>query len=226
MQAVSLLESGSHTNAPLTLRWFFCRREYLVCMKRRAYLTAICSTGVITMADCSTVAGGQTLSEPTVKNDADGRRALIFTQEDEEIGHFGVDGHVESGLIDLSTEIWHRDGTDVEAITLRLWMPQIAQESPAEVAVVSPVEGDSSPPPSVTLYTPERELGTVIEITDLDDLADETISTLNVLVKPGSKTATALTIHATIELTDSGLLGSDYTLDGRLQVEYPELNDQ
>jgi len=58
---------------------------------------------------------------------------------------------------------------------------------PAEVAVVSPVEGDSSPPPSVALYTPDQALGTIIEITDLDDLADETISTLNLILVRGRK---------------------------------------
>ncbi|KAB7513669.1 hypothetical protein DMP03_11570 (plasmid) [Halosegnis rubeus] len=105
-------------------------------------------------------------------------------------------------------------------------MPETAMESPAEVAVVSPVEGDSSPPPSVALYTPDQALGTIIEITDLDDLADETISTLNLIVIPGSETATRLNIHTTIELSGGGTLSSDYTLDGELQLVYPHLSDK
>jgi hypothetical protein len=105
-------------------------------------------------------------------------------------------------------------------------MPETATESPAKVAVVSPLEGDSSPPPFVSLSTPKRDLGTIIEITDLDDLADETISTLNLIVIPGSETATDLNIHATIELSGEGFLSSDYTLDGELQLTYPELTDQ
>jgi hypothetical protein len=161
-----------------------------------------------------------------VNVESSGRKALIFTSNGEEVGHFGVDGSVESDRIDLSTEIWHRDGTNVESIKLRVWMPEAATESPADVAVVSPVEGDSSPPPSVTLYTPDRDLGTIIKITDFDDLADETISTLNLIVVPGSETATNLTIHTTIELASGGVLGSDYTLDGELQLAYPELENQ
>ncbi|AFO57406.1 hypothetical protein NJ7G_2169 [Natrinema sp. J7-2] len=106
-----------------------------------------------------------------------------------------------------------------------MWMPEVARESPAEVALTSPVEGDSSPPPSVALYTPDRGLGTVIEISDLDDLADETISILKLLVKPRAETATTLTIHATIELTGNGILEGDYTLDGDLQLTYSELDN-
>jgi hypothetical protein len=161
-----------------------------------------------------------------VNTESSGRKALIFTANDEEVGHLGVDGSVTSGRIDLSTEIWHQDGTAVESIKLSVWMPETATESPAEVTVVSPVEGDSSPPPSVALYTPDQALGTVIKITDLDDLADETISTLNLIVIPGSETATRLTIHTTIELSSGGTLGSDYTLDGELQLAYPQLTDK
>ncbi|MFC6616000.1 MULTISPECIES: hypothetical protein [Halobacteriales] len=195
-------------------------------MNRRTYLASVCAAGVAATAGCSTISGSKTLSEPTVNTESSGRKALIFTENDEEVGHLSVDGSVTSGRIDLSTEIWHRGGTNVESIKLRVWMPETAMESPAEVAVVSPVEGDSSPPPSVALYTPDQALGTIIEITDLDDLADETISTLNLIVIPGSETATRLNIHTTIELSGGGTLSSDYTLDGELQLVYPHLSDK
>ncbi len=195
-------------------------------MNRRTYLTTVCSAGAVATAGCSAVAGKQTLSDPTVDAESNGRKALIFTSNDEKVGHFGVDGGVASDRTELSTEIWHQEGTKVKSIKLRIWMPETATDSPAEVAVVSPVEGDSSPPPSVALYTPDQALGTVVEITDLDDLADETISTLDLSVKPGSPTATMLKIHATIELGGGGILSSDYTLDGELQVAYPALANQ
>lgn len=195
-------------------------------MNRRTYLTSVYAAGIAATAGCSTISGSKTLSEPTVNTESSGRKALIFTENDEEVGHLGVDGSVTSGRIDLSTEIWHQDGTNVESIKLRIWMPETAIESPAEIAVVSPVEGDSSPPPSVALYTPDQALGTSIEITDLDDLADETISTLNLIVIPGSETATRLNIHTTIELSGGGALSSNYTLDGELQLAYPQLTDK
>ncbi|ELZ17060.1 hypothetical protein C476_16440 [Natrinema limicola JCM 13563] len=77
----------------------------------------------------------------------------------------------------------------------------------------------------MTLYTPDRALGTVIEVSDLNDLADETISILNLLVKPVTETATKLTIHTTIKLTSSGVLERDYTLNGELQLTYSELDN-
>jgi hypothetical protein len=178
------------------------------------------------MAGCGTVTGREVLSDPTVNKESPGRKVLIFTSNDTEVGHFGVDGNVDADRIDLSTEIWHQEGTRVTSVKLRLWMPETATETPADVAVASPVEGDSSPPPSVTLSTPNQTLGTVIEVTDLDDLADETISTLELIVIPGSDTATNLNIDVTIELSGGGVFSSDYTLDGELQLAYPELHGQ
>jgi len=195
-------------------------------MNRRTYLGAVCTAGVAATAGCGAVRREETLSDPTVNVDGPGRKTIVFSSDGGEVGHFGVDGSVESGRIDLSTEIWHRSGTRVESVRLRLWMPGAATESPAEVAVVSPVEGDSSPPPSVTLSTPERNLGTVIEVTDLDDLADETISTLALVVIPRSEAATTLNVHATIDLSGGGLPSKTFTLDGELQLAYPELTAQ
>lgn len=195
-------------------------------MNRRTYFASVCGAGVAATAGCNTVSGSKTLSEPTVNTESSGRKALIFTERDEEVGHFGVDGSVTSERINFTSEIWHQNGTNVESIRLGVWMPEIATKSPAEVALVSPMEGDSSPPPSVALYTPEQALGTVIKITDLDDLADETISTLNLIVIPGSETATRLDIHTTIELSGSGTFSGDYTLKGELQLAYPQLTDK
>lgn len=125
-------------------------------MQRRSYLGALCTAGVGATAGCNSVAGEQALLDPSVTAESAGQKALIFTENDEEVGHFGVDGYVDSDLIDLSTEIWHRGDTTVDAIRLGVWMPETATETPAEVAVVSPVEGDSSPPPDITLSTPEE----------------------------------------------------------------------
>ncbi|WP_424018690.1 hypothetical protein ACOZ4N_04200 [Halorientalis pallida] len=193
-------------------------------MDRRSFLGLTASAGVVATAGCSAPGKAQTLSDPTVDGESSQRKHLSFTADGEEIATFGVDGRVSAGTVELPIEIWHRDGTTVESIRLRVWMPP--RDAPATVAVESPVQGDSSPPPELTLSTPDRKQGQVIEVADLDDLADETISTLNLLVRPHSEAAGTLSIAPTIELGGGGVLASDYTLDGRLDLEFPEFGSQ
>jgi hypothetical protein len=191
-------------------------------MRRRRFLATAGVAGVAATAGCGALQSEQTLSDPTRHSDGQGRASIHFSEDGTEIGHFGVDGGVADGVVPLRTEIWHREGTTVESITVRVWMPDA--ETPADVAVVSPVEGDSSPPPEIRLYTPDRASGTAIEVTDLDDLADETISTLEFIVRPWSETATTIAFDVSIALGGGGLLGTEYDLDGELRVEYPALS--
>ena len=190
-------------------------------MQRREFIAALGAAGIVGTAGCGAVRGEVTLSAPSTQEDGPGRRSLEWSSDGESVANFGATGSVGSGIVDLSTELSHRDGTDVNRIELRVRMPDA--DSAADVAVVSPVEGDSSSPPSVALYTPDDATGTVIEVTDLDDLADETISTLDLIVKPNDETATELAIDATIELAEGGVLGDDYTLNGNLELSFPDL---
>jgi hypothetical protein len=191
-------------------------------MQRREFVAALGAAGAVGVAGCGAVRGDVTLSAPSVGGDSPGRKYLEWSADGESVASFGVTGGVTSGIIDLfQTELSHRDGTEVTRIELRVRMPDA--DAPADVAVVSPVEGDSSPPPSLALYTPDDATGTVIEVTDLDDLADETIDTLEFIVRPHDETATELAIDVTIELAGGGVLGDDYTLNGELELAFPEL---
>jgi hypothetical protein len=191
-------------------------------MQRREFVAALGTAGIAGVAGCGAVRGDVTLSAPSVGGDSPGRKYLEWSADGESVASFGVTGGVTSGIIDLfQTELSHRDGTEVTRIELRVRMPDA--DAPADVAVVSPVEGDSSPPPSLALYTPDDATGTVIEVTDLDDLADETIDTLEFIVRPHDETATELAIDVTIELAGGGVLGDDYTLNGELELSFPEL---
>ena len=175
-------------------------------MQRRAFLGAVGIAGSVGVAGCGTVRPETTLAEPTINTESDGRGSISFTANGTEIASLGVDGAVASGAIDVSTEIWHRKGTRVESIALGVWMLSTGSGSAADVAVLSPVTGDSPPPPSISLSSPRPSPGTLIESTDLDDLADETISTLDLVVRPPSPTATTVALDATIELTNNALL--------------------
>lgn len=189
-------------------------------MHRRTLLRAVGAAGVAGLAGCGGIRSDRTLMDPTVTGDSEMRRAIVFSDDGEEVGHFGVDGRDHGGVVSLSTEIWHREGTTVRSITLRVWTVP-SESGAATVALASPVQGDSSPPPDVSLYTPDRDRGKVVEITDLDDLADETISTIDLLVRPQSASARKIVIDAEIELTEGGVLGTDYTLDGQLALSLP-----
>jgi hypothetical protein len=205
----------------LSVRGSFRSGGTLSGVNRRTYLATLAAAGGAATAGCSALER-ETLSEPTVSSDGPGRGVIGFEADGSDVGHLGVDGTVDGDRIDLSTEIWHREGTRVESVTLELSMPPT--DATAEVAVVSPVEGDSSPPPELSLYTPEDRQGTAVEITDLDDLADETISTLDLVVRPGPETDPVLFVHATIELASAGVLSGGYTLDGEIELEYPGLD--
>ena len=190
-------------------------------MRRRRFLATAGTAGIAATAGCGALRTERTLSDPTRHSDGQGRASIHFNEDGSEVGHFGVDGAVADGVVPMTTEIWHREGTTVESVSARVWMPEA--DTPADVAVVSPVEGDSSPPPEVRLYTPDRAAGTTIELSDLDDLADETISTLEFIVRPWSESATTVAFDVTMELAGGGVLGTDYTLDGELRLEYPTL---
>jgi len=190
-------------------------------MRRRRFLAAAGVAGATATAGCGALQSATRLTEPTRHSDGAGRASIHFSEDNRDVGHFGVDGAVADGVVPMSTEIWHREGTTVESVELRVWMPEA--ETPPQVAVVSPVEGDSSPPPELSLSTPTTAPGTTIAITDLDDLANETISTLELLVRPRSESATSVAFDFTMELSGGGILGTDYTLDGELHLEYPDL---
>lgn len=190
-------------------------------MHRRTFLGALGAGGVVGTVGFGLSQSRPALMDPSVHTDAPGRRALVFSKDGEEVASFGVDASDDDGVVHLDTELWHRKDTTVESIRLRVWLPDADSESGVEIGVVSPVEGDSSPPPELTLSTPERKYGEVIEITDLDDLADETISTLSLLVDSGPQTATTVGVDATIELASNDWLASGYTLDGTLELDVP-----
>jgi hypothetical protein len=192
-------------------------------MNRRTALATFATAGGAALAGCGAMGGETTLSNPTLVTESDRRRSLTFTDDGKEIANFGADGAVDGGRIDVDTELSHRSETAVDSISLRLAMPDA--DRAASVAVVSPVEGDSSPPPELTLSTPADRRGTLVEVTDLDDLADETISTLSFVVTP-PEAATTLTIDCEIDLSEGGLFGNEYTLEGTFDLQFPELGPE
>lgn len=190
-------------------------------MRRRRLLTTLGAVGTAAVAGCGAVSGDETLSDPTVVEDAPGRRTLVFAVDGDEVGHFGVDGRVADGTVRMDTELWHRSNTRVRSVRLHLWANP--EHAATRIGLDAPLQGDSSAPPDVTLSTPDRGRGVLVTVDDLDDLADETISTIDLFVDPGADAATTVTVDCEIDLTGTGTFGTDYTLRGRMGLEYPEL---
>lgn len=195
-------------------------------MDRRSYLAAVGTAGIAATAGCSALGGSETLSDPTTHEDAPGRRNISFSADGEEVASFGADGGISGGVVRLDTELWHAEGTAVDSIRLTVWMPTETNAGYETVALAAPVQGDSSPPPEITLSVDRARSAAVVEITDLDDLRDETISTITLLVDPRSNPSTTVAIDTEIELAGSGLTATDYTLDGRLDLDFPELGGE
>jgi len=193
-------------------------------VRRRSLLTALGTATAAGAAGCGALPGDQTLSDPTVVEDAPGRRTLVFAVDGDEVGHFGVDGRIADGAVRMDTELWHRSNTRVRSVDLHLW---VDPDHPAtRIGLGAPLAGDSSPPPEVTLSTPERGRGVVIAVSDLDDLADETISTVDLFVAPGADAATTVTVDCEIDLVGTATFGTDYTLRGRMDLAYPDVGDE
>ena len=174
-------------------------------------------------AGCSVLRGSDALTDPTVGAESPRRKHLQFTDDGSELATFGVDGTVDGTVVSIRTELAHRAGTSVTRLAIRTWMPDREADAAPDVALVSPVEGDSSPPPTVSLATPHRMRGTVVEVTDFDDLADETITTVDLLVRPRGGEATTVAIDVDVDLATDVVLGTDYDLSGRLELAFPDI---
>ncbi len=190
-------------------------------MRRRAYLGTLGAATVCGAVGFGLVSAEETLSTPSVDADGPRRKALVFESDGTEVASFGAQGTVRGDRIDVETELWHRSDTLVERIELRVAMPAEDGGTATDVAVTSPLQGDSSPPPALTLSVPRDDPGTVLEVTDLDDLADETISTIGFVVTPRSEASGTLTVETRVALESTAVLASDYALHGSLDLSFP-----
>lgn len=193
-------------------------------MERREYVALFGSAAIGATAGCATVGGSEQLTEPTLQSDDDTRRHLKWSTDGEEVATLSVDGDIWSDLIRNRASIWHRESTHLESISLRIWMPGAEPGHAPEISLVGPVQGDSSPPPAISLSVTRGQPGTTIKIDDFDDLKNETV-TVEFYARPRSETGTTLAFDGTIELAETDLLGADYTLEGDLELAFPEIEN-
>lgn len=192
-------------------------------MQRRALLATAGAVGASALAGCGLASGHQTLSDPTEHRDDHGdtrERDLQFSDGGDPLADFGMRATVSDGAVSLPTEVWHRDGTELTSIELRVRVtsddesvPGDDESVPARVWMGAPFAGDGGDRPSLSLYPSEGGRATVIDVHELGDLRDET-TTLDLRVEPLVESATTVAVEGTIELTEGGTFGDSYTLEG------------
>ncbi len=192
-------------------------------VRRRSLLATVATVGAAGVAGCGTLRTHRTLTDPTRAESNPARASLTFDADGSAVASLGVRARSDDDRARLDTELSHAEGTTLTSIRYRVWMPDSTGNTPPTVAVVSPVEGDTGPPPTLTLDTPDRGRGTAVTVEDLGDLADETVSTLDLLVDPVEDNGNRIALATTIGLHDGGTFGTRYTLEGRLALDLPAL---
>lgn len=195
-------------------------------MNRRGFLAAVGSVGAVATAGCSSV-GSTTLTNPEEERTDDGDVNLDFRAESGEAvatltvmpGRRRYPGHA-GAEVPVKIAITHGDATKIESVRLDLRAPPTATGAgaPAEVAFTTPF---AKPHPSIELYTDPDDVSTILEIPDTGEQGDGTMVFDFLLT--GVRDATAeLSVDATIALSEDGVLGQSYTLEGLSLVSLPD----
>lgn len=189
-------------------------------MDRRGYLHLAATVGCAGLAGCGGLGGPTALSEPTTESDP-GERRLTWRAGEQELCTFELSGrYPESGELYLWTNITHPEGTLLDTLRLRIRVPGEV----ADVALLTPVEGDSAIAPSMTLGSTDGGLGTELVIEEFGELADDDLMALEFLVVYGEG-ATELTVETVIDLSERGLFGDSYRLSGEPSLPFPNRDD-
>lgn len=195
-------------------------------MRRRDVLAAVGSVGVVATAGCSSV-GSTTLTNPDEEQTNDGEVNLNFrTESGENVatltimpGRQRYSGH-RGPEIPVKIALTHGDATKIESVRLDLRAPPSSTGGgvPAEVAFTTPF---AKPHPSIELYTDPDDVSTILEIPDTAEQGDGTM-VFDFLLTGVRDATTELSVDATMELSEDGVLGQNYTLEGLALVPLPD----
>lgn len=195
-------------------------------MNRRDVLAAVGSVGIVATAGCSSL-GSTTITNPDEEQTDDSDVNLNFrTESGEKVATITVipgrqrySGH--SGTqIPVKIAITHGDATKVESVRLDLRAPPTSTGagSPAEVAFTSPF---AKPHPSIELYTDPDDVSTILDIPEMGEQGDGNM-VFDFLLTGVRDATTELSVDAAVELSEGGVLGQNYTLEGLALVPLPD----
>lgn len=196
-------------------------------MNRRTFLGAAGSSGLLSVAGCTTIVSPTTLSSPRVERDDHGEAHLHFEEDEERLAIVTVQPGRQrySGpggdTLDVDVQLWHRDETEITSLTLALRAPPTGAGVPAQIALTAP---QWKPHPSIELYTHPQERSTVFEIDEMGGQGDGTV-TFEFAVTSLAASTSELLVDVTANLAEQGILDENVTIEGRTRVPLPGSDD-
>lgn len=166
----------------------------------------------------------KTLSNPTTEREDHGETHLLFQTDGDRVASFTVQpgrrrySGPAGEQITLDVSCAHRDGTKITGLRLKLRTLPGGGPPPAQVSLTTPF---GTPHPALQLYRDPQDLGTILDIPDAGEVGDGTL-TLEFLLSSLEASTSELEVDATVELTEQGMTGTDYTLDALTLIQLPD----
>ncbi len=187
-------------------------------MQRRAFLGGLAAVGGTALAGCTAPVGPGRLSNP-VETREPAEVVLRFGEAGEPVARSTIDytdTPVTGEILPVRYLMWHREGTTVESLRLSIRAPPVAHQVPAAVYLAVPENGEI---PDLELFS-DRDTGTpTIEIEDLGIMGEGTFG-IDFYVEPTvADDPLTARIDVSSQVTESGLLGREYELEGTTRIE-------
>jgi hypothetical protein len=175
------------------------------------------------MAGCAGL-GSETISNPT-EDQASARETTLAFQSDDgnQVAKLTVrtaeQRYSRHGgqQIPVDIAITHPEKTTVTDLLLSLRAPP-AGRGVTEVALETPF---GTPHPSLDLYAAPDDAASVLAVDDMGDYGDGTVL-FKFLLLGADDAVSELAVDAEVGLTESGMLGTEYTLEGQTLVPLPD----
>lgn len=193
-------------------------------MDRRTFLSAAGGTGLLSLAGCTAIASQSTLDNPTVERENDGETHLVYKTDQEELATVTIQPGRErytgsgDGSLPVDVSLWHRDETKIESLRLKLRAPPSGAGVPAQIALTAPAW---NPHPSIQFYTDRDDGGMILEIDEMGEQGDGTI-TFEFILTALAESVSELRVDVTAQLTENSVRDKAYTIEGRTRVPLPK----
>lgn len=186
-------------------------------MERRAFLATVAGAGTAGLAGCSLPGGPTTLSNPSVSRD-DSEVVMAFGDEADPVARATIDyrtSQVGGRIIPFRYFMWHRPGTTVDSLRLAVQAPTIGPAPPSRVYLAVPNNGEI---PDVELFSDDQTGVPTIQIDDLGIMGEGTFGLKFYLEPTVDNDPLETRFRLETQVTESGLLGSTYTLEGTTSI--------